>query len=194
MKKLNSRKIFFIGLVLVLCAVRFAFALKQLGVSNILIVSEKGSEVKRARIIISDFLVIENISVYYDGTIEFPFYKSKKGYEYEQLDILDEGFEKEIIKAIKTGKETINEEIKNPSYTFSPFQRLPNSGKRIGNIRVIFDDKIAVVLGVIKTEKGKLMVSWPSMHDKNGEFHQVIYVLKKKLKEAIEEAILEKVM
>lgn len=162
-----------------------------LEVTNVLRIPE--NEYEQVRIVIGGFLVIEDIKLYKDKSIELPKYVSGKGYKYEQVDILDEALEDNIVNAIlndtDTPKAVVNE--KKVMISFAPIEDLQIDSMRKANVRVILGEQIAVICGIMKSEKG-LWIAWPSIKDIEGYYYDVVYILPKKLKKKVEQKILDK--
>ncbi|MFC1485380.1 septation protein SpoVG family protein [bacterium] len=165
----------------------FIFA-SDLKVTNILTLPD--GKHKKIRLIISNFLVIENIKFYSDGAIELPHYESENKIKYEQVHILNNELYKKMIFAIENNREEdyLNSKI---NFEIRDIQNLNTNTSRLANVEIVFDKEIIVTCGVMKG-KNELWIAWPAFKDKNGRYHKDVYVLRKRLKKEIEQNIIEK--
>lgn len=163
---------------------------KKYKITSILTIPEEKH--KRIRIILNNYLVIENIKYYNDGTIEFPSYESKNNSKYEQIIFLDRNLEKYLISMIKNDKEeNYNFNASNVKYEIKNIFKLDTKSSRLANVELILDDKVLIILGVMKGKKGKPnWISYPTEKIDNS-YHKQIYFLNNKLKEKIEKDILK---
>jgi DNA-binding cell septation regulator SpoVG len=146
---------------------------------------------KRVRLVFNNYLVIENIKYYKDGSIEFPSYEAKSKTKYPQIVILDQNLENYILKTIKSYKEEIyNFDINKVKFRTNEISDIKNAKKRKSNIELVIDEKFLVVCGIMSGKKG-LWLSWPSTKD-DGYFHKDVYVLNRNLKDKIEKYVLSK--
>jgi DNA-binding cell septation regulator SpoVG len=161
-----------------------------LDITNVTVV-DNNSNSKRARVIIGSFLAIENIVLYPDKSIKLPQYVSSTKNEYTQVDILDPELEQKIINAILTNdiKENIDQS-KDVKISIGQFEKFDTKSKRKANVRVIFNDEIAVICGVMDGKKG-LWIAWPAHQEKDKSYRKDIYILKSALQKKVENLILE---
>jgi len=160
----------------------------RLDVTSVVCVTDT-AKVSRARVILGGFLVIEDIKVYRDKSIKMPHYKAKNGYEYPQIEFLNSETERRVLHAIKTGDE-LGESIENPTITYAPFDIIDGTSKRVANVRILFNNEIAVTCGVMKGKRGP-WIAWPSIQDNDGKTRLCVYVLKKTMRNNIETALLD---
>ena len=135
----------------------------------------------RVRIVLNNYLVIENIKLFDNGMIDFPSYNSKNDYTYDQIIFVDLNLEKYILNMIKLDKEE--------PYAFDSKNREYPNSKRLANVEILLDKKIVIILGVMKANKGEEWISYPVMKVGN-KYYKTIYFLDKNLKEKIERDIL----
>ncbi len=143
----------------------------------------------RVRIVLNNYLVIENIKLFDSGTIEFPSYNSKNDYTYDQIIFVDLNLEKYILDMIKLNSEEKSIfNAKNVIYEIKKIHYIPNS-KRLANVEILLDNKIIMILGVMRGNKGEEWVSYPSIKVGN-KYYKTIYFLDKNLKSKIEKDII----
>lgn len=159
-----------------------------LDVTSVVCVKDR-VKTSRSRVVIGGFLAIESITVYRDGSIKLPHYRAKNGYEYPQIEFLNSLLEQRVVNAIKTGNEP-GEEIENPVITYAPFDIIEAESKRVANVRVLFNNEVAVTCGVMKGKRGP-WIAWPSIQDNDGKTRLCVYVLKKTMRKNIETALVD---
>lgn len=143
----------------------------------------------RVRIVLNNYLVIENIKLYDNGMIDFPSYNSKNDYTYDQIIFVDLNLEKYILNMIKLDKEEAYIfDAKNVTYEIKKIHYIPES-KRLANVEILLDEKIVIILGVMKSNKGEEWISYPTIKVGN-KYYKTIYFLDKNLKERIEKDII----
>jgi DNA-binding cell septation regulator SpoVG len=157
-------------------------------VTNVILV--KKAVATRARVILGNVLAIDQITVYRDGSIKMPQYKSAKGTEYQNIEFIDPDVETELLAAIKKGTETVSS-FPREKVTFSvtPAELLPKGSKRLANVRVIFNNAVNVTCGVMTGKRG-LWIAWPaSKIDK--QYYNQAYLLDSALKKDVEQRMIE---
>jgi DNA-binding cell septation regulator SpoVG len=184
----NMPKKFLLTILFLLSLTNLLIA-NTLDITNVTVVDNNNS--KRARVIIGGFLVIENIILYSDNSVKLPQYISNTKNEYTQVDILDPELEQKIINAISTNdvKENLDQS-KDIKITIGQFDKFDSKSNRKANVRVIFNDEIAVICGVMDGKKG-LWIAWPAHQEKDRSYKKDIYVLKLTLQKKVENLILE---
>jgi len=147
---------------------------------------------KRVRLVFNNYLVIENIKYYKDGSIEFPSYEAKSKSKYPQIVILDPNLEGYILKTIKLSKEEkMNFDVNTVKFRTNDISDIKKAKKRKSNVELVIDEKFLVVCGVMSGKNG-LWVAWPGFKDDDGYFRKHVYVLNRNLKDRIEKYVLSK--
>ena len=154
------------------------------------VISVDCGKYKRVRLVFNNYLVIENIKYFKDGSIQFPSYEAKSKMKYPQVVILDPNLEKYVLKTIKSYKnEVFNFDVNKVKFRTNEISDIKNAKKRQSNIELVIDEKFLVVCGVMKGKDG-LWLAWPSTKDDEGYFHKDVYVLNRNLKDRIEKYVL----
>ncbi|MCP4481292.1 MAG: hypothetical protein GY817_00480 [bacterium] len=149
------------------------------------------SDFDNVRIILNNFLVIENIKVYKEGVVQFPYYHSKKGSRFPYIEILDSQVEQNILIAIKTNQAKDFYSLTEPSFEIKNIQ-LWKGSKRKANVEVMLDSKIVIFCGVMAGKNGD-WIAWPASKKFDNKYHKDIYLLNSSLKEKIETAIFKNI-
>ncbi len=156
------------------------------------VISVKDKNYTRVRIILNNYLVIENIKFFKDGSIEFPSYEAANKSKYPQVVILDPNLEEQIIKSIKNYKETPYKfDLSKVVFRLNDASDIKNSKSRKANLELVLDEKILVVCGMMTGKKGP-WISWPGVKGEDGYFYKHVYILNKNLKTKIEKFLLAK--
>ena len=177
-------KFFFVFWLLLIFSYCFA---SDYVVTNILKVNT--ADETRVRVIFNNFLVIENIKVFHDKSIEMPFYENKQGKKYLQVEIIDPELEQILLDSIENYISTQIFVIQKPKFEIKNITPIKNS-KRRANVELVIDNKILIICGVMETRSGT-WVAWPASKKFDEKYHKDVYILNSKLEEQIEKDILE---
>ena len=156
---------------------------------------EDGGAVKEmATIVINDCIKVKEIQVIKVGgrvSLKYPTYVSKAGKEYPQFETLTKQAKDEIEKAVEKGKPS-SKSSKSISYKISKFSRFTRQSALKVFAAADFNNAIRIECKVMESGKGP-WISWPSRKPEGGgKWVKQILITNKKLKDAVEKALMDK--
>jgi DNA-binding cell septation regulator SpoVG len=156
---------------------------------------EDGGAVKEmATIVLNDCIKVKEIQVIKVGgriSLKYPTYVSKAGKEYPQFEPLTKQAKDEIEKAIESGKPS-SKSSKQISYKVSKFSRFTRQSALKVFAAVDFNNAVRVECKVMESGKGP-WISFPSRKPEGGgKWVKQILLTNKKLKDAVEKALMDK--
>ena len=192
------RKIF--GLLLG-CLLAVSFAVPVFAENEIYVTSvektpvEDGGAVKEmAIVVLNDCIKVKEIQVIKVGgriSLKYPTYVSKAGKEYQQFETLTKQAKDEIEKAVETGKPSAKSS-KSISYKIAKFSRFNRQSVLKVFCAVDFNNAVRIECKVMEGKKGP-WISWPSRKPEGGgKWVKQILITNKKLKDAVEKALMDK--
>jgi len=162
---------------------------------------EDGGAVKEmATVVLNNCIKIKEIQVIKVGgriSLKYPTYVSKAGKEYVNFETLTKQAKDEIEKAVSSGKPS-SKSSKQISYKISKFSRFNRPSALKVFCSVDFNNAVRVECKVMsgnskKTGKSYELISWPSRKDEEtGKYKKQILITNKKLKGAVEKALMDK--
>ncbi len=192
------RKVF--GLLLgCLLAVSFAvpvFAAGEIYVTSVekTPVTDGGAVKEMATVVLNDCIKVKEIQVIKVGgriSLKYPTYVSKAGKEYPQFEPLTKQAKDEIEKAVESGKPSAKSS-KQISYKISKFSKFNRQSVLKVFCAVDFNNAVRIECKVMEGKKGP-WISFPSRKPEGGgKWVKQILITNKKLKSAVEKALMDK--
>jgi len=194
----KMRKVF--GLLLgCLLAVSFAvpvFAAGEIYVTSVekTPVTDGGAVKEMATVVLNDCIKVKEIQVIKVGgriSLKYPTYVSKAGKEYPQFEPLTKQAKDEIEKAVESGKPSAKSS-KQISYKISKFSKFNRQSVLKVFCAVDFNNAVRIECKVMEGKKGP-WISFPSRKPEGGgKWVKQILITNKKLKSAVEKALMDK--
>lgn len=156
---------------------------------------EDGGAVKEmATVVLNDCIKVKEIQVINVGgriSLKYPTYVSKAGKEYPQFEPLTKQAKEEIEKAVSSEKPS-SKSSKKISYKIAKYSRFTRPSVLKVFCAVDFNNAVRVECKVMEGKKGP-WIAWPSRKPEGGgKWVKQILIINKKLKEAVEKALLDK--
>lgn len=185
---------YLVVLPLLLCLYTF-MAGGEIIVTNVQVI--KSQNYSEAEITLNKSLMIKDISVMQAGGriyLKFPEYISKKKRSYPQVMLLTKQANEEVKNAVINRKPSIFKEAQpgNVSYKIVKFSKFKKESNLKAFVSISFNDAVQVECKIIDGRNGA-WVAWPAVKSKKtGKWNKQFIIIDKKLKETIEQDLLEK--
>lgn len=158
-----------------------------------LVVTQVSREGATAVLTLNGCLEIREIGVAVKNgrtTLAFPVYTARSGRATPQVEVRSPEYLRALEKAVSSDPPE-NLTAEKPAFSIGSVRFLEGSG-RLANVEVVFEDQVAVVVGVMKSAKGSPWVSYPSRRGTDGRYHKQFQIKDRALKKAVEAGVLEK--